>query len=69
MRLNQVLEAKYAFRQNAKCHACQHEFNFQEDAEKSFFRDSVNCPKCGAGNQRDDALRRKRKSDEAKRNI
>lgn len=69
MKINNILEAKYAFRQDSKCHACGHEFNFHEEAEQRFFKDSVDCPKCGAENLLDHASKRKKKSDETKRNI
>jgi len=66
MKLRELLEAKYAFRQDSKCHVCGNEFNFSDEAEETFFKDFAVCPNCGAENERDHAWRRKQAADRNK---
>lgn len=58
MNVRELLEAKYAFRQDSKCHSCGNEFKYSEAIQHSFWKDSASCPQCEAGNEESPARRR-----------
>ena len=58
MKVRELLEAKYAFRQDSKCHTCGHEFKYDEAIQHSFWKDTAECPKCHRTNTQGHSKRR-----------